>query len=204
MKKIVSISILSLLVITSACKKGDNDPFISLQSRTARISGSWKVTTEAISTTDTDPQGSVTVNSIYNGRMKARNTTTRTANTTISVNDTIYYSHTLVLNNDGTYVQNVINNNGMDLKTFEGTWIFLGESEINNLKNKEAILLTKTKATIHDGITTNVLNYTDLDGITLVIDELRSNKMVTIVSKTYANEDTKKYGSSEVKTTYTR
>ncbi|UTW60792.1 hypothetical protein KFE98_12225 [bacterium SCSIO 12741] len=43
MKKLVVFLLLGGLVF-GACKKGDNDPFISLKTRKARLSGEWKVT----------------------------------------------------------------------------------------------------------------------------------------------------------------
>ncbi len=60
MKKITQ-SVLAILVVASsitACKKGEDDPFLSLRSRDARLIGEWKLTAVAGKTTAT---GSETV-----------------------------------------------------------------------------------------------------------------------------------------------
>lgn len=44
MKKILLIIVAGLFMITSACKKGENDPFLSLKSRKARLAGIYEFT----------------------------------------------------------------------------------------------------------------------------------------------------------------
>ncbi|MBD78400.1 MAG: hypothetical protein CL840_05740 [Crocinitomicaceae bacterium] len=45
--------ILAVVAALSACKKGENDPFISLKTRKGRLSGDWKVTHAVYSINDT-------------------------------------------------------------------------------------------------------------------------------------------------------
>ena len=45
MKKVVLMLTLGgLMLATPSCKKGENDPFLSLSSRKARVAGAWDVT----------------------------------------------------------------------------------------------------------------------------------------------------------------
>ena len=45
MKIIKNFIVFALLSVTIlACKKGENDPFLSLSSRKARLAGEWKLT----------------------------------------------------------------------------------------------------------------------------------------------------------------
>jgi hypothetical protein len=45
--------ILSVLAVFTSCKKGDNDPFLSLKSRKGRLSGDWKVKNATYTLNDT-------------------------------------------------------------------------------------------------------------------------------------------------------
>ncbi|PIP55156.1 MAG: hypothetical protein COX07_01410 [Bacteroidetes bacterium CG23_combo_of_CG06-09_8_20_14_all_32_9] len=49
-----------IIVIIPSCKKGDNDPFLSLRSRKARITGEWKLITGTTIYTFNDTTESVT------------------------------------------------------------------------------------------------------------------------------------------------
>lgn len=83
MKKTISIIILSVLVIPfiiTSCKKGENDPFLSLKSRNARLVGEWKVAESTITSNSSDS---------YDGGSYTQTTTT-TGNETI--NDITYTS----------------------------------------------------------------------------------------------------------------
>lgn len=81
MKKTISIIILSVLVIPfiiTSCKKGENDPFLSLKSRNARLVGDWKVAESTITSNSTDS---------YDGGSYTQNTTTVGTET---INDLTY------------------------------------------------------------------------------------------------------------------
>jgi hypothetical protein len=53
MKKIVAISIglIGLTLIVGACRKGENDPLLSLKSRQARLAGEWVVSSSEVQST---------------------------------------------------------------------------------------------------------------------------------------------------------
>lgn len=190
MKKVLFLSTAVLLLTTvfTACKKGENDPFLSLRSRKARIAGEWNLdyaeyvhsntlanttTTESISFYD---QTEVTVNS------------TQVSGSTINY-EVLSSPCTvkLTIEKDGTYTQVKTKNN--EVTTTTGTWIFLKKNDENDLKNKEAILLTETSITDPSGTTTT----TGIAGKVYTIDQLRNKKMVWKL-----NSETTSGGTSEL------
>lgn len=205
MKKIIIFSFSTILISLSflSCKKGEHDPFLSLRSRTARLTGDWTVTNQVISTSEMFEDSTISINGIYNGKNKISTTVIQNKDTTITIIDTVFYSYKISFKKDGTYSQTIKYNNNINLKTVEGTWVFLGKSDINNLKNKEAILLTTTKTIVFNGSSTDVFNYTNLNGKTLVLDELKNDEIISIEDTDYKNETKLNSGKSSIKTTYT-
>jgi hypothetical protein len=213
MKKLVSFGFASLLIASAfvSCKKGEHDPFLSLKSRTARVSADWTVSSEDVTMNehytpivDSIPMDStISTTSIYDGTKLITTTVTTIPDTVITHKDTLFYTHKINIKKDGTYSQTIKFKNNLDIMTTEGTWVFLGKSKINDLKKKEAILLTTTKTIISDGNVTNVVDYVNLDGRTLVIDQLKSGEMITIVSDDEKNEDGKTTRTKSTKTIFT-
>jgi hypothetical protein len=123
MKKLTQ-SVLAILVVASsitACKKGEDDPFLSLRSRDARLMGEWKLTaiagktTATSSGTETNLLGTstvtenLTIDENYNGTVLETKVTysiavspgsTETESTTSRSNVTLE----LTINDDGTAV----------------------------------------------------------------------------------------------------
>ena len=61
MKNSIKLAALALVIAAtsfSGCKKGENDPFLSLKSRKSRAAGEWKLS--AFTTTYTDASGTDT------------------------------------------------------------------------------------------------------------------------------------------------
>jgi hypothetical protein len=204
MRKIF-IPLFSIFIITlslTSCKKGENDPFISFQSRKARLIGEWKVTNEVITASEIHIDSNLSINSIYDGSKKMNIIVTQTPKGNTSSKDSTYYSQTLSIKKDGTYIQSIVYNNGTNLNITEGTWSFLGKSEINNLKNKEAIYLTTSKTTIYNGSGTNVYDYSNLNGRTIVIEQLKNKELIFVVDTSFKNQNTMISGKSITKTTY--
>ena len=207
MKRIITISILLIIniITVQSCKKGENDPLFSLSTRSNRLSGNWEVVKEEIKETITKNNvgdTSYVINSIYNGTYKATATQYSILDTTFTHHDTIYYKEEIKFTEDGKYFKSFkMSDNSNTIET-EGNWIFLGKSEANNLKNKEALLLTTTKHLQTDGTTTNINNYTNTDGITYVINQLKNKELILTVDKTYRNDEGLNLSSISVKTTY--
>ena len=206
MKNILTplLSILIFSLCLSSCKKGENDPLLSLLSRKARLIGDWKVTNEVITASETylDLDSNLNINSNYDGNKKMNIIVTETPSGTKTSKDSTYYSQTLSINKDGSYKLSVIYNSGTNLNISEGTWSFLGKSDINKLKKKQAIFLTTTKSTIFNGSATNVYDYSNLNGKTILIDQLKNKQLITIVENDFSNQNTNVSGKSITKTTY--
>ncbi len=47
-------------LVLEGCKKGENDPFLTLSSRRARLAGDWKMTKLEMTQTSTDASGTDT------------------------------------------------------------------------------------------------------------------------------------------------
>lgn len=140
MKNLFIISIL-VLSLTQSCKRGENDPFISLKSRDGRITGTWNLVNLEISEVDNGSTTTIT----YDG-------TTLTINEDGNV-DSYLYSHEMTIEKDGTYERELYNDGDTYKNT--GHWWWLHDKQkktriafdddgnsfyIDQLKNKELIL----------------------------------------------------------------
>lgn len=209
MKRIITfLTLITLFTITVvSCKKGENDPFLSLLTRKQRLEGNWKIVKEESKQTITNNavgDTSIVINSIYDGT-KQITTTTYTAldvDYSYSVIDTIYYVEEIKFDKDGSYTKTFEMSDLTNSTFTDGNWIFLGESEANELKNKEAILLTTTKFTQTNGTNTSIESYTDTDGDTYVINQLKNTELILTVDKSSRSDDGMHLTELSVKTTY--
>ncbi|MEI7594898.1 MAG: hypothetical protein WCK02_04060 [Bacteroidota bacterium] len=152
MKNILLIN-LAIIFLVTACKKGEEDPFISILSRKARICREWKVseatqflsqqnsstTNEIISYTETSSKGKFSL--IFADGGSGQGT----------------YSWTFAINKDGTYriIRNYrITYGSSDMSDEEGRWYFLNNNKSADIKAKEIIAFQPQKITTSDGITT--------------------------------------------------
>jgi hypothetical protein len=80
MKKAISLFALALLVfsgvVLTGCKKGDDDPFISLKSRDARVTAKWELVKVEGTVTNTFAGTSYTTTSNYNGTVFSNTSST--------------------------------------------------------------------------------------------------------------------------------
>jgi hypothetical protein len=98
-----------------------------LRSRTARITGEWKL-----------QEGEVTMANNFGG-VPSTETTTYTETTSVSDGVSVSFSETLTIEKDGPYEMS-ITENGVS-STVSGVWFFAGKINDLDLKNKEAIIL---------------------------------------------------------------
>lgn len=140
------LSFLFLFVlIFSACKKGENDPFLSLKSRDARIQGTW-VLKESTHTEQNNNIISSSYSETYNGSVM---TVVETGEVTYSVS----YSSEITISKGGDYKKTTVVSG--DTYTNEGSWWWLTDNkkktrlsmdddynsyEIDRLTNKELVL----------------------------------------------------------------
>ncbi len=127
--KLFAIAAVALIALQS-CKKGENDPFLSLKSRDARIVGNWELTTsysEFRQGFTYDGVTTETVNSsVYENGIEIYKTD--------SYSDTSEYTSTLEINKDGSsLLRNVYPS---EEETESGTWFWS-----NNTKKKTGIII---------------------------------------------------------------
>lgn len=134
MKKIF----LSLMLIAFAmpmfvgCKKGENDPFISLKSRDGRLEEKWKLT--KIEGTSVNPYGNTSVTSTYTYDGTIYGVTYSSGG---SASATGTYEMTIDKNGTVAYSESYTPNNGTaQIKTGTGTWYWL-----NSGKNKSSLII---------------------------------------------------------------
>ncbi len=196
----------------SSCKKGENDPTLSLKSRKARLTGEWTVTSinglnSQIYSNPDNPNNMIS-EYIYNGSTQT-NTTKDGNGTVLGTSTSDEFTLTFSFKKDGTFtITQKETANSIEM-TSSGNWIFLNKNKNSKLKNKEAILLSMTSDnTINNGV--SLLNtYSGLQGpnsLIFEIDELKNNQITFIdesVQVDNTNTPTEGILTSTNKTIYT-
>jgi hypothetical protein len=163
--KIAVVLVLSVCTILPGCRKADNDPFISLRSRKARLCGEWKVTSGSGTSTEIAWSGSSTTATwTFDGSQHS--TKDQFGNVT-TVPRTIEYS----FSKEGTFTMKETDNG--TTYSIEGRWDFNGGE--GEAKSKTEVVLFYTKVT-EGGTTSIYTGYTPMHLFKLT--ELRSKKMV--------------------------
>ena len=215
MKKLIVLSLaaIALMANLSSCKKGENDPFLSLKSRKARVVGEWTVTMEEGKSQDISKIsfGGVTVTtttnetSTYNGALYSSTSVTTSSAGGNPQNSTYtdVYTQSYTFEKDGTFSLETVYTGQNYTEKIEGTWAFVGKSKTAELKNKEAIALSITKyLDIDNGVTTTYSATGFDDSIIIAIDRLKNKEMVFIQESSYTDSDGDS-GSSSLTTTLT-
>lgn len=158
----------------SSCKKGENDPFISLRSRKSRVAGEWEVTSAKGSQIETGP-----FSSNYSWTFDGSVYTETSGSGSSSVSRTMEY--TFDKNGEYTFEETI---NGSIYKS-KGTWNFT--QGVGETKRKSQLLLreesytTPSSVSNSEGSTPYSIGYE--------IDELRKDKMVLKTKITYTFSD---------------
>ena len=169
------VCLLSVVFIFSTCKKGPEDPTLSLRTRKARISGSWRIKTGEVVFSYKDNNGAIVV---YDHKLDANGGTIY--ETPSSQQLTIYkfaYSLNLEILKDGTF--SIVERAGINLLQASGTWNFTGK--IGETKNKDGIVFNIDKVTL-GASNRHLFNKTRLE-FTYKLIELR-NKEIKLRSET--------------------
>lgn len=160
MKKILLAVIVSLsIIVIPSCKKGEDDPFISIRSRDARITAKWKL----VNLESTSSGSTSTSTSTLNGSIL---TQTYTSPSFGSSSSTSSYSVELEINSDGTYTSTEIEDG--DISTSKSTWFWLNDNNdktsisvyggiytVDRLTMKELILRDESSSTNTSGSQTS-------------------------------------------------
>lgn len=196
MKKI-ALAIATIALVggsMTSCKKGENDPFLSLRSRKARLTGTWTISA-----------GEMTTTTSFGGTSATQTTTyTATDRTVVAGGITTVYTvaeNSVTIESDGTYATT----NTETLSTVDGTsvpgttavtvtgagnWAFMGKNKDAEVKNKEAIILNATAAGQQDASHNHTETFTGLsDGIVWVIDQLKNKEMIITVNYGWSDDE---------------
>ncbi len=177
MKTSIKIAVAALVLASfgfEGCKKGENDPFLSLSSRKARVAGEWNVTAGEGSDANSSPASTTTWT--YDGATYKQTSGSTTTSTDLVVSYTF--------EKDGTY-KTVSTTSATGYKyelTQSGTWNFTGK--IGEDKNKDHLvmktLVSTEVETLGSATTTNTETYTGDDAPTslMYIDQLKSKEMI--------------------------
>ena len=210
-KTFIAVAIVSVTV--QSCKKGEDDPGLSLSSRKARFAGEWTIdawddagtsvntnNSSSSITTSTDVYSTKITGNTYTSTSNSTSTAAGSTASTSTINGTVSEA-TYTIEKDGTWssvmsvkitsqtdlIGGVSTTDALDLtmKTeASGTWQFLGKNSSADLKNKEAVLLSTAKETI---------TYTN------VSTSGGSFKSDEVITRTYAlNENTEVWTLSQL------
>lgn len=160
-----------MMLHLSGCKKGEDDPAFSLRSRKDRFSGDWSLTRGFISLTN-----STTV--ITTKFTATRFTTTSSLNPGQEISGS--YSRNLSVNKDGTFIDEVSKNN--EYYKDQGLWLFLAGNELEDLKNKEAVLFKIASQFKSIGNILNQFEGEERPLFTIKLKKLTNNEMVWITN----------------------
>ena len=198
MKKI-TIAVLGLALVAgtfTSCKKGENDPALSLTSRKARVSGEWMLSSASSEGTytfkDEDSNFTQTTSTEYDGEQEITSYTFD-GNTSY---DTIMYTQEMTINKDGSFtaVYESTWDGGSYKSETEGSWAFVGKSKDADLKKKEAIIISVTDEqetnTFTGGSSTQSSTRSAFsDGDILIIDQLKSKEMIVLTDRMWEDVD---------------
>lgn len=182
----LSLAIFTIALVFSGCKKGENDPFISLKSRTARIANTWELTSEDYKTTSVNSTYSYTDTYSYSNGIETSTETYSSGGSSQTNTYTSTYTHEISIKKDGTFTMD--ENNDGDLTSNEGNWIWLGKNKNMELADKEAIVFNTTKD-VNGGNTDNYSGKSNPFDQELVIDKLSSKELVILFDYSYTNSD---------------
>lgn len=155
MKKLMYLGLgLAMLNLTS-CKKGENDPGMSLKGRKGRLAGTWGLTSSTENSTTTNDgntsssdrtEDGATYTSTYTDSEGVKSVSTGTATKEITFEKDGTFTMTTVTSHltsqyDGGDVY-TIEDPTTDTWTMSGQWSFISKNKDGEYKNKERVALT--------------------------------------------------------------
>jgi len=181
-KSILMLAAGALLLATPSCKKGENDPALSLASRKARVSGEWNVTGWDYTSMNTESDGdyqSETATMSGNTITETESSYDKSDNITVTTTSTTTLNEgTFTFDKDGTFsrVWNTtkVSTSSQDFfgttytttttsvstNSISGNWSFVGKVK-DEYKKKERIVLNTTSSSYtaqSTAVTTNNSN----------------------------------------------
>lgn len=180
-----------LFLVTPSCKKGEEDPALSLSSRKARLAGEWTVTYfKSISTWDNGAGDSSSYTQESNDGKTQTNTSVSTSGGvagTPQITTTTIDLWEMTINKDGSYteVKNTTEVTVTDLgggvtstdtevrtRSYSGSWSFVGKDKTGDYKKNERVIFT---VTLYDGTYQNTNVYNDNGTATTTVGDLSTS-----------------------------
>ena len=189
MKKLnLLLAVVIIVASLSGCKKGPDDPTLSLLSRKARLTGDWTLKTADYSVTYDN--GVYTYNYSSDDNIMTKKYDGEWTNWT----DTYVYSKKIMINKDGTFkITETITDNGTETTITEGYWFFAPKNKDLDVKNKERVVFEVSKITnIDDDGDKTYTNYsgTNNDNLfTIDLSELRNKEITFDLDYVKTDED---------------
>ncbi len=177
MKRLLLVLLVAVFAMPTfqSCKKGENDPSISLKSRKARLVGEWTLEKGTITITSGGSSGVIT----YNGSTES-----------FSTGGSLNYTLKIVIEKDGTFESTELEDG--DLTVTEGQWYFLDGNKDKDIKAKECVAFVNTKVTSTPaGGTPTISTYSSVvpDG-TWQLDKLSSKEIIVKYDEQYTTGST--------------
>ena len=182
MKFILQITTLTAIVLlVGSCRKGENDPWLTLRTRKARLTGEWQLVSGFRK--EETPSNHSSNTSIYSEEAVSAYYVTSGGSSESEFKIT---ENKLIFSRDGTFERKVSTiRNGLEfISKNTGIWTFLGRNSNQKLKNKEAIMFSEfsdENFTIDSG-DTSVFSY-DHTGLSAdyniwLIDRLSNKELI--------------------------
>ncbi|MBI5540915.1 MAG: hypothetical protein HY951_12700 [Bacteroidia bacterium] len=160
--KVILLYSIAIILVFQSCKKGEDDPTISLRSRKARLVGEWSLTSgkitshEEYTTTVTTYDGKTSISSVYG---------------------TNPYTEKMLFSKNGTFY--IIFTNYAVSRKLSGYWKFGSEIKEMDLKNKEYVLLivNSLSDTYPTGVEVETFSGSMCPVYTFKLKELKNKKL---------------------------
>lgn len=202
----IGAALVGLTLLAVGCKKGENDPFLSLKTRKARLCQEWSMETgsgQYLSGTQGQFNGS------DEGIVEIKDgvrTEKRYNNDSLILSRTGKFEQTLIFNKDYTFERHEIsyyeNGNLQYDEVTRGSWAFVGQSKDEDFKNKERISIIETyyayKSYEEDGSLLNDYSYSgsEIDYSEFMTLDRLSSKDLSIISNGEGTFTTDTYTST--------
>jgi hypothetical protein len=177
-KKILLAVIIFIQLFFTACRKGPEDPAVSLLSRKARLEGNWKLLKGEMSFTYYRSGGGAFS---YKFELDQNGATVYETPTTQQLKIySMIYSLYLKINKDGSFL--LTEQVGINQLSAKGIWNFTGS--VGDSKNKDGVLF-KIKSVSSGSIDSHLFN-TETSEFTYKLIELRNKEIkLKVGTKTY-------------------
>jgi hypothetical protein len=183
--KTLFLSVIAVsLISVPACKKGPDDPALPFKSRTARLTGTWKLKSEERTSVHTKVNGGTTTTitdvQTFDGTNLTTKTTTKIGNSAATSNESKEtYSETFTAGKDKSFSWEQVRNGF--IITDDGNWAWVGPDEKADLKKREAFTYFVTRESF-GGTVTEYSGPTT--GVVMVLKKLSDKEIVVDLSET--------------------